>query len=54
MDRNIGVHASVNEALRNMLIPPEQNPELKKLLEQGLVRFSVDQQHAEVSGRRRQ
>lgn len=47
IDREVGFHAAVNEALRSTLIPAAQNPELKDLLEQGLALFSAHQQHAE-------
>jgi putative membrane protein len=41
-------HQQVNEALRTLLIPGAQNPELKSLLEDGLALFSEHQKHAEV------
>ncbi|KUO57376.1 MAG: hypothetical protein APF82_10130 [Sphingomonadales bacterium BRH_c42] len=47
IEREVGFHAAVNEALRSTLIPAAQNPELKDLLEQGLALFSAHQQHAE-------
>lgn len=43
----IAYHATVNGALRDLLIPSATNGELKSLLETGLVLFSEHQAHAE-------
>ncbi|MCM8731694.1 DUF4142 domain-containing protein [Hephaestia sp. GCM10023244] len=43
----VAFHGTVNGALKDVLIPGAQNPELKALLETGLTLFSEHQLHAE-------
>jgi putative membrane protein len=43
----VAYHKTVNDALRNTLIPNAQNPELKALLQKGLTLFEDHQKHAE-------
>jgi putative membrane protein len=43
----VAYHKAVNDALKSLLIPSANNPELKGLLETGLKIFEGHQQHAE-------
>jgi putative membrane protein len=47
VENEVAYHAQVNGALKDMLIPSAENPELKSLLETGLKLFQGHQQHAE-------
>ncbi|MBI2253932.1 MAG: DUF4142 domain-containing protein [Proteobacteria bacterium] len=47
VENEVGYHRSVNDALRNALIPGAHNAELKALLETGLTLFQEHQAHAE-------
>lgn len=47
IENEVAFHKTVNEALKNTLIPDSQNPELKALLRQGLTLFTAHQVHAE-------
>lgn len=48
VDNEVAYHKTVNDALRNTLIPGANNPELKDLLETGLKLFEEHQMHAEM------
>lgn len=43
----VAYHQTVNGALASTLIPDAQNPELKSLLQRGLMLFEMHEQHAE-------
>jgi len=47
VESEVAYHRTVNDALRNALIPSAQNAELKALLETGLTLFQEHQAHAE-------
>ncbi|SFV25786.1 DUF4142 domain-containing protein [Hyphomicrobium facile] len=47
VDNEVAYHKSVNDALKNTLIPSANNGELKSLLETGLKIFEGHEQHAE-------
>jgi putative membrane protein len=47
IDNEVTYHKTVNDALRNTLIPDAQNGELKALLQTGLKLFESHQEHAE-------
>lgn len=48
VDNEVAYHKSVNDALRDTLIPSADNAELKALLQTGLKIFEGHQQHAEM------
>lgn len=48
VDNEVAYHQTVNDALRNTLIPSASNAELKTLLQTGLKIFEGHQQHAET------
>ena len=48
VDNEVAYHQTVNDALRNTLIPSATNAELKTLLQTGLKIFEGHQQHAEM------
>lgn len=48
VENEVAYHRQVNDALRTLLIPGAQNPELRALLESGLVLFTAHQGHAEM------
>ena len=48
VDNEVAYHQTVNDALRNTLIPSASNAELKTLLQTGLKIFEGHQQHAEM------
>lgn len=47
VDNEVAYHRTVNEALRQTLIPDADNAELKSLLQTGLELFQQHQAHAE-------
>ena len=47
VSNEVAFHQTVNDALKNTLIPGADNTELKALLETGLALFQEHQQHAE-------
>lgn len=47
VENEVAFHQTVNDALKNTLIPAAQNPELKSLLQNGLKVFEAHLEHAE-------